>query len=139
VSYDTKTRRAIYERTGGYCHICRKKIYFKNFGVHGARGACHVDHSTPRSRGGSDRLSNLFAACIPCNLKKGADTNRKARRPHGNRRKPPSRKDRREAINAQRATTFLGGVVGGAFGGPVGVFLGAAAGHVLGSGEGTGS
>ncbi|MET8051691.1 RNA-guided endonuclease IscB [Streptosporangium sp. NPDC005286] len=39
-------------------------------------GACGVplnlDHLPPRSRGGSDRLSNLVVACIPCNQAKAA-------------------------------------------------------------------
>ncbi|KAF0185548.1 MAG: HNH endonuclease [Nitrospirae bacterium] len=30
-----------------------------------------VEHIVPRSRGGSDRVSNLTLACEPCNLKKG--------------------------------------------------------------------
>jgi 5-methylcytosine-specific restriction endonuclease McrA len=31
-----------------------------------------IDHIQPRSRGGSDRVSNLAIACIPCNQRKGA-------------------------------------------------------------------
>lgn len=30
-----------------------------------------IDHIHPRSRGGSDRVSNLTLACVPCNQKKG--------------------------------------------------------------------
>lgn len=32
----------------------------------------NIDHIHPRSRGGSDRISNLALACIPCNQAKGA-------------------------------------------------------------------
>ncbi len=32
----------------------------------------NIDHIHSRSRGGSDRISNLTLACIPCNEKKGA-------------------------------------------------------------------
>ena len=32
----------------------------------------NIDHVIPRARGGSDRVSNLCCACIPCNEKKGA-------------------------------------------------------------------
>lgn len=32
----------------------------------------HVDHYTPRSRGGTDHPSNLRTACAPCNLSKSA-------------------------------------------------------------------
>jgi hypothetical protein len=31
----------------------------------------NIDHVHPRSRGGSDRISNLVLACIPCNQAKG--------------------------------------------------------------------
>ena len=30
-----------------------------------------VEHITPRSRGGTDRVSNLTWACVPCNRRKG--------------------------------------------------------------------
>ncbi len=33
-----------------------------------------LEHIVPRSRGGSDRVSNLALACEPCNLKKGNQT-----------------------------------------------------------------
>ena len=33
-----------------------------------------VDHIVPSSRGGSDRVSNLTLACVPCNQKKGSQT-----------------------------------------------------------------
>jgi 5-methylcytosine-specific restriction endonuclease McrA len=32
----------------------------------------NIDHIIPRARGGSDRISNLTLACIPCNTEKGA-------------------------------------------------------------------
>lgn len=32
----------------------------------------NIDHVHPRSRGGTDRISNLTLACIPCNQKKNA-------------------------------------------------------------------
>lgn len=39
----------------------------------GVRGApLNIDHIRPRSRGGSDRVSNLAIACVPCNQAKGA-------------------------------------------------------------------
>jgi 5-methylcytosine-specific restriction endonuclease McrA len=33
-----------------------------------------VEHIVPRTRGGSDRVSNLTLACAPCNQRKGAQT-----------------------------------------------------------------
>jgi 5-methylcytosine-specific restriction endonuclease McrA len=35
-------------------------------------GPLNIDHVHPRSRGGSNRLSNLVLACVPCNQAKGA-------------------------------------------------------------------
>ena len=32
----------------------------------------NLDHVIPRARGGSDRVSNLVCACVPCNEEKGA-------------------------------------------------------------------
>ncbi|MGX1907557.1 RNA-guided endonuclease IscB [Streptomyces phaeochromogenes] len=38
----------------------------------GATGVpLNIEHVHPRSRGGSDRLSNLVLACVPCNERKG--------------------------------------------------------------------
>ncbi|MEB3826339.1 HNH endonuclease, partial [Phormidium sp. CCY1219] len=31
------------------------------------------DHFHPKSKGGSDRVSNLVLSCVPCNQKKGAE------------------------------------------------------------------
>jgi hypothetical protein len=36
------------------------------------RRTLSVDHVIPRSRGGADDMSNLAAACTPCNLKKSS-------------------------------------------------------------------
>jgi hypothetical protein len=41
----------------------------------GAKGiSLQLEHIVPRSRGGSDRVSNLAIACEPCNQKKGNQT-----------------------------------------------------------------
>jgi DNA-binding XRE family transcriptional regulator len=53
-----KRRRAIIAAHGGVCHYC------------GNADAAHVDHIVPRICGGSDLLTNLIAACLPCNLRK---------------------------------------------------------------------
>jgi 5-methylcytosine-specific restriction endonuclease McrA len=44
----------------------RKCVYCGAAGV-----PLNVDHVVPRSRGGSDRVSNLVLACVPCNQAKG--------------------------------------------------------------------
>ncbi|MGV9284848.1 RNA-guided endonuclease IscB [Streptomyces sp. NPDC003730] len=57
----TRTRlRARWDSACAYC------------GVAGVR--LNVEHVRPRSRGGSDRISNLVLACVPCNQAKGSRT-----------------------------------------------------------------
>lgn len=84
----------IFTRTEGRCHICHKKICFNNYGQMGRRGAWEVEHSVPISKGGTDHLNNLYAACIRCNRSKGNATTRKARAVHGYRNAPLSEKRR---------------------------------------------
>lgn len=36
--------------------------------------ASHVDHQTPRARGGTDDISNLVPCCATCNISKGMMT-----------------------------------------------------------------
>ncbi|MEV6863152.1 RNA-guided endonuclease IscB [Streptosporangium subroseum] len=56
-----ETREYLLEKWGRICAYC------------GASGVpLNIDHIHPRSRGGSDRISNLAVACIPCNQAKNA-------------------------------------------------------------------
>jgi len=71
MGYDIDKLNAIYDKTGGYCHLCDKKLSFTNHGKHGAKGAWHVDHSKPKAKGGTNHMNNLFPSCIPCNIEKG--------------------------------------------------------------------
>ena len=57
----------VFSRTDGHCHICCKRLCFGNHGAIGKQGAWEIEHSRPRSRGGTDHLNNLYAACISCN------------------------------------------------------------------------
>ncbi len=36
-------------------------------------GTFNLDHFHPKSKGGSDKVSNLVLSCVPCNQKKGAE------------------------------------------------------------------
>ena len=49
-----------FKRTCVYCGI--QKVRFE------------IDHIVPKSRGGSNRVTNLALSCSPCNLKKGSRT-----------------------------------------------------------------
>ena len=95
----------IYQRTEGRCHICRKQLSLRNYGVFGKRGAWEVEHSKPRSKGGTDHMNNLYAACIPCNRKKGNSSTTSVRSTNGYRCAPLSKVKRGE-------NTVAGGVVG---------------------------
>lgn len=94
--------RAIYDRTEGQCHICRKRLSFRNYGLFGKRGAWEIEHSVAQARGGTHHGNNLFAACISCNRGKGDCSSRTARRQHGFQCAPYSarNKKRNAAIGA---------------------------------------
>lgn len=53
-----RIRLAVLERDHWLCQICR------------SRQATEVDHIVPRSKGGTDDMANLQAACDPCNRAK---------------------------------------------------------------------
>lgn len=133
MAYDKVTLRKIYDRTSGYCHICRKKLSLKNYNRKGEKGAWEVDHSRPHSKGGSDHLNNLYASCMSCNRKKSTFTSKTARS-WNNRRKAPLSKIQRK--KAKRSNAIVGGVIGygiiGFVGGPVGALVGAAIGGKIG-------
>lgn len=127
---------AVYRQSSGYCHLCHKKLSRKNHGVHGARGAWHIDHSKPRSKGGTDHLNNLRAACIECNLAKSDRTTRTARRWNGKTRAPFNPEKRQQAKSQSGvAGAIAGGLAGAAFAGPFGALLGTLAGACLGSSQ----
>ena len=55
MSFDFERREQIFGKTDGDCHICGKKLAWSNYGIVGARAAWEVEHSVPRSAGGTDR------------------------------------------------------------------------------------
>jgi 5-methylcytosine-specific restriction endonuclease McrA len=125
--------RDIYDRSSGYCHICGKKLAFSNYSVLGARGSWEIEHSVARVRGGTDRLSNLYAACIRCNRQKQHLTTRTARRWHGRTRAPLSVSKRKTArTEAGWTGAALGFLLAAPFGGAaalVGPLIGGYLGH----------
>jgi len=125
---DSQRLRAIYDRTSGYCHICHKKLAFTNYGNFDQRGAWEIEHSVPRALGGSDRLSNLYAACISCNRQKQHVSTRTARGWNGHTRAPFSA-GRRQRLRQENVLTGagIGLLLGAPFGG-----IGALVGPILG-------
>lgn len=47
---------------GSKCHYCGKYLTYDY---------SHIDHATPRAKGGLTVVNNLRASCPPCNLEKG--------------------------------------------------------------------
>ena len=109
MTFTNERLNKIYDRTSGYCHICHKKVAFKNHGVFGARGAWEVEHSNPRAKGGTNRLNNLFPACISCNRSKQVASTRSSRAINGKTRAPLSIAKRKEA---KLSNAVLGSAVG---------------------------
>lgn len=58
--FSDETVNAVYNKTGGYCYYCGKKLSFVNYGKNGNHGSWHIDHSKPKSKGGTDYLRNWF-------------------------------------------------------------------------------
>ncbi len=132
MSFSDEELNLIFDRTSGYCHICHKKVAFKNYGTYGARGAWEVEHSIPLSKGGTHRLNNLYPACISCNRSKGTKSTRSSRGKNGKTRAPLSVERRKQA---KEDNALAGGIIGAAIGsvaGPMGIIFGALFGSQLG-------
>ena len=59
-------KRAVFNRSGGRCHICKCRHTFDGYGKY-----WNMEHLQPKSRGGSNDVRNLAIACISCNSNKG--------------------------------------------------------------------
>jgi hypothetical protein len=129
---DLHRLRHIFRRTDGRFHICHGRLVFNNHGKTGAKGAWHIEHSVPRTNGGSDHPNNLYAACICCSLDKGTLNIRTVRAYCGNTRAPYSR-ERKQMLKDDNTGTgiLLGGLIG-LVAGPWGVVIGATLGGMIG-------
>jgi 5-methylcytosine-specific restriction endonuclease McrA len=68
-----KLRQAILKRDSFTCHYCGGRPDPTRYWHEQARrwvALIHVDHVTPRVKGGTDDPSNLVAACGRCNREK---------------------------------------------------------------------
>lgn len=120
--------KKIFDKTDGYCHICHKKLQFRDYGI-----LWQVEHSKPKAKGGTDHLNNLFAAHSKCNIEKGVSNSASARKKYGKTRAPYSKMKK---SSMQRDNTTAGSVIGGIIGiiaGPVGVAIGATIGGIIGN------
>lgn len=123
----------IFDKTRGKCHLCHKQLAFFNYGIVGAKSAWEIEHSKPKSRGGSDHLNNLYAACITCNREKGNGTNYSVRSKNGVRKAPLPENSRRKAVIANTAKGALAGAAIGRLLGPGGIIIGGAIGALVGN------
>ncbi len=57
-----RKKELIAERDGRLCFYCRR-VFELEFMT--------LDHLVPKTRGGSNHISNLVLSCSPCNYKKG--------------------------------------------------------------------
>jgi len=129
---NTEILKQVFEKTDGYCHICHKKLSFRNYGNRSSRGCWEKEHSRPRAKGGGDSLRNLLPACPACNQRKGTRTSRAARAEHGHTRAPLSK---RRKASQRKDNITAGAIVGGLLGlaaGPFGMLLGATVGGMVG-------
>lgn len=62
-----KKRAAIYEKSNGRCFYCGAKLSYEI----GLDNTMHIDHITPRAKGGRNNIENLNPSCKLCNLSKG--------------------------------------------------------------------
>ena len=61
----TPKKRVLVAREKGWeCYLCKKPL---------SRKTITLDHYIPKSKGGSNDISNLYPCCFDCNIKK-ADT-----------------------------------------------------------------
>ena len=61
----TRKQKAIREKTGGHCILCGEYVTRKDFSQ---------EHLTPKTRGGSNRIDNLWCAHRICNEEKSNRT-----------------------------------------------------------------
>lgn len=129
--FDNETRRTVFQKSNGRCHLCLRSLAFSNYGNHGARGAWEIDHSRPRSRGGTDHLNNLYAAHTTCNRAKQARSSASVRMGNGYTR-PPLSAAAMEKLKSEDA--WVGALTIGLFGarffGPAGLLIGAVIGAI---------
>lgn len=132
--YTEEQLNEIFDRSGGDCHLCGKRLAFKNYARHGERAAWEVDHSNARAKGGTHRLSNLLPACISCNRSKRDGSTRTARRVNDMTRSPMSKQRRTAEREENTVLGILGGAAaGGMVAGPPGALVGAVVGGIAGN------
>jgi len=102
--YSNELLGHLYDKTAGRCHICRRALVQSAYGLRKSLGGWEIDHSRARAKGGSNSRRNLYPACVSCNRSKQARSTRAARRVHGYRTAPLSRR----ALARRRGRAIFG-------------------------------
>jgi len=123
MSYDKSQLREIYRKTNGRCHLTGRRLVFKHYGLIGYRGAWEIDHSRPRSCGGTDHGNNLYPACLKANRYKRDRSTKSVRREHGVTKAPLSRAKIAKIKEERAAAGFVTGALFGLRFGPPGVVI----------------
>lgn len=89
--------KQVFDRTSGKCHICHRLVEYSSYGNVKRGDGWEVEHSIPRSHGGSDNLNNLYPAHVNCNRSKGAKSTVSARRKFDKKRAPLSVEKRKKS------------------------------------------
>ena len=65
IVFPTSLKRALFQSQRGRCYYCGKthRIHY-----------LEIDHKWPVSRGGGNEIDNLQLLCVPCNMRKGIQT-----------------------------------------------------------------
>jgi 5-methylcytosine-specific restriction endonuclease McrA len=74
-----KHRDLLYDKQGGLCYYCKRRMIKRWPHVDGIQPPLHMttlDHKVPRSKGGTNRSENKCAACHACNGLKGDMTDK---------------------------------------------------------------
>ncbi|MBI5021735.1 MAG: HNH endonuclease [Ignavibacteriales bacterium] len=101
--FDDETIELVFEKANGKCHYCGKQLSWANYGRRDARGGWEIDHSFPRSRGGTDHLNNLVPSCWTCNLDKSNTSSKQFKR-----YAEPLKRDRKKKRIEKTVTEILG-------------------------------
>lgn len=68
-NFGKRTQDAVWHKTSGHCWYCGKLTQRTN--LERTHDTFSIDHQIPWSQGGTHHVSNLVAACLPCNISKG--------------------------------------------------------------------
>jgi len=78
-----RSRRAVFDKTGGHCHFCGDGLVFDDYGMKRKpypAGAWELDHVVQAAKGGASHPDNYLPACRECNHlrwhRRGADLRR---------------------------------------------------------------